>query len=323
MKQHRVWALQDGEILNQSLHRNIQKKYQADTPFDNRFVPYLIMIFCALVDGFVFYSLFSRISYDSPTMMGIQIAGFLFGFDVVPIYLGIHYRRLRQGLTTERFVMVLALIVCTLAFTMNVALRITTIDQMSPDLSDMNTSYYGTVEQQEEDTDTSADPTAIALTIFGIGIPVVTSLGSFFISYMTYNPLLIKKRRLEEMIEDTRDEVRRLEAILDDYDAEEDFDVHLVEDDDGKFKEMEKMQRAVVLSACAYVRERLKEHLGNPTANTVLSEDYCEEILKQLDRGIACLDALQTETPQEQEQTEIPGEEMQFNTVTPVSKATA
>ena len=30
-------------------------------------------------------------------------------------------------------------------------------------------------------------------------------------------PLLIKKRRLEEMIEDTRDEVRRLEAILDDY----------------------------------------------------------------------------------------------------------
>lgn len=206
-----------GEILNECLHNNNRKRFKADTPFDNSIVPYLIMIFCATVDGFVFYSLFSRISYDSPMMLGVQISGFLFGFDVVPIFIGIQYKRLRQGLTKDKFVLVMALIVCGLAFAMNIALRIMTVDLMSPSTVSNVTSYMGTVTQ--ENTESNIDATAIALTIFGMGIPVVTSLGSCLISFITYNPLGIKKQRIAEMIEDTRDEVRRFDAIISDYDA--------------------------------------------------------------------------------------------------------
>ena len=203
-----------GEIINECLHYNVRKRFKADTPFDNRIVPYLIMAFCATVDGVVFYSLFSRLSYDSPMMLGVQIAGFLFGFDVIPIFIGIQYKRLRQGITKDKFVLIMALVVCGLAFAMNIALRIMTIDLISPSTVSTATSYMGTVTQ--EMTETGIDVTAIALTIFGMGIPVVTSLGSCLISFITYNPLKIKKQRIAEMIEDTRDVVRRFDAILDD-----------------------------------------------------------------------------------------------------------
>lgn len=288
-KSNNIWSLNSkGEIMNECMYRNNRKRFKADTPFDNSIVPYLIMIFCATVDGFVFYSLFSKISYDSPMMLGVQIAGFLFGFDVVPIFIGIQYKRLRQGLTKDKFILVMALIVCGLAFSMNIALRVTTIDLISPSAVRTVTSYIGTATQ--ETTESGIDPTAIALTIFGMGIPVVTSLGSCLISFITYNPLGIKKQRLAEMIEDTRDEVRRFDAIIDDYDAEPDFAEQLEAEDEAKYEEMKKMHRAMVVGYCDYVRERLKEHLGNPTSNNVLSEEICENILARLDKELACLD---------------------------------
>lgn len=175
----------NGEFVYHGLNSHISKKYRADTPLDKSFVPYLIMVFCAIVDASVFISLFKMISYDSPFMLGVQVAGCLFAFDVVPLYLGIQLRRIKQGLSKDRFIMWLALVVCILACVMNVILRLMTMKQMSPDLSSTTTSYFGTVVQESQTT--SIDATAIALTIFGIILPVLTSVGSFFISYLTYN----------------------------------------------------------------------------------------------------------------------------------------
>lgn len=276
-----------GEIKNECLHHNNRKRFKADTPFDNSIIPYLIMAFCATVDGVVFYSLFSRISYDSPMMLGVQISGFLFGFDIVPIFIGIQYKRLQQGITKDKFVLIMALVVCGLAFVMNIALRIMTIDLISPSTVSMTTSYMGTVTQ--EMTETGIDATAIALTIFGMGIPVVTSLGSCLISFITYNPLKIKKQRTAEMMEDIRDEVRRFDAILDDYDAESDFAENLEAEDEAKYQEMQMMHKAQVIGYCDYVRERLKEQLGNPTSNNVLSESVCEAILAKLDKELGLM----------------------------------
>jgi hypothetical protein len=276
-----------GEIVNECLHHNNRKRFKSDTPFDNNIVPYLIMIFCATVDGVVFYSLFSRISYDSPMMLGVQIAGFLFGFDIVPIFIGIQYKRLKQGITKDRLALTMALIVCGLAFAMNIALRLMTIDLISPSTISTATSYMGTVTQETEDS--GIDATAIALTIFGMGIPVVTSLGSCLISFITYNPLRIQKQRTAEMIEDTRDEVRRLNAILDDYDAESDFAENHEAEDEAKYQEMQMMHKAQVIGYCEYVRERLKEQIGNPTSNNVLSESVCETILARLDKELRLL----------------------------------
>lgn len=278
----------NGEFVYHGLNSHISKKYRADTPLDKSFVPYLIMAFCAIVDASVFISLFKMISYDSPFMLGVQVAGCLFAFDVVPLYLGIQLRRIKQGLSKDRFIMWLALVVCVLACVMNVVLRLMTMEQMSPDLSSATTSYFGTVAQESQTT--SIDATAVALTVFGIILPVLTSVGSFFISYLTYNPLKVRKRFEEEMLVEKKDEIRRLDAILTEYDADTEFAERLVQDDEGKFEEMKKMQRAVVISYCDYVRQRLKEHLATPTAINALSEETCVAILARLDQELAALE---------------------------------
>ena len=188
----------NGEFVYHGLNSHVSKKYRADTPLDKSFVPYLIMAFCAIVDASVFISLFKMISYDSPFMLGIQVAGCLFAFDVVPLYLGIQLRRIKQGLSKDKFIMWMALVVCILACAMNVVLRLMTMGQLSPDLSSATTNYFGNVAQESQAI--GIDATAIALTIFGIVLPVLTSVGSFFISYLTYNPLKVRKRFEEEMI---------------------------------------------------------------------------------------------------------------------------
>ena len=182
----------------------------------------------------------------------------------------------------------------------------------------------GTVTQ--ETTETGIDVTAIALTIFGMGIPVVTSLGSFLISFITYNPMKIKKQRIAEMMEDTRDEVRRFDAILGDYDAEPDFAENLEMEDEAKYQEVQMMHKAQVIGYCDYVRERLKEKLGNPTSNNVLSESVCEAILARMDKELGLLNTkAATDSPAVAALAmDIPAEkETRYTTMICANKATA
>lgn len=277
-----------GEFIYPGLNSHMSKKYKADNPLDNAIVPYIIMIICAAIDLTVFYSLFKMISYDSQWMLIVQVAGMLFAFDMVPIYLGIQLRRMKQGLTKEKMVLYMALGVCAVAFIINVILNIMTIELMNPDLSSATTNYFGTAVEQ---TSTEGiDPSTIALTIFRIGCPVLTSVGSFFISYLTYNPLKTRKRNAEEVLAEKNDEVRRLEAVLHEYDADSEFAENLRADDEGKYEEMKKMHRALVINYCEYVRQRLKEHLADPTATNALSEETCIAILERLDRELAAID---------------------------------
>ena len=281
----------NGEFVYHGLNSHISKKYRADTPMDKAFVPYLIMALCGTIDAACFINLFKLISYDSPFLLWIQVAGFLFAFDVIPLYLGIQFRRIKQGISKDRFIIWMALVVCAMACVLNIVLRLMTMDQMAPDLSSAAISFVGTTSQgvQESDAD-GVDATALGLALVGIVIPFVTSIGSFFISYLTYNPLMVRKRNQEELIAEKKDEIRRLDAILFEYDADTEFAEHLIQDDTGKYEEMKKMQRALVLSYADYVRQRLKEHLANPTAINALSEETCVAVLERLDRELAVLD---------------------------------
>lgn len=285
----------NGEFVYHGLNSHTSKKYRADTPMDKSFVPYLIMVLCGTIDAACFINLFKMISYDSPFLLAIQVAGFLFAFDVVPLYLGIQFRRIKQGISKDKFIMWMALIVCAMACVLNIVLRLMTMDQMAPDLSASTVSFIGTTSQGVQESEAAGvDATALGLALVGIVIPFVTSLGSFFISYLTYNPLMVRKRNQEELIAEKKDEIRRLDAILFEYDADTDFAEHLIQDDTGKYEEMKKMQRALVLSYADYVRQRLKEHLANPTAINALSEETCVVILERLDRELAALDRVET-----------------------------
>ena len=288
----------NGEFLYHGLNAHMGRKYRADTPLDRSFVPYLIMLLCGTVDAACFISLFQLISYDSPFLLACQVLGFLFAFDVVPLYLGIQFRRVRQGISPDRFIMWLALAVCVMACALNIVLRLMTMDQMAPDLSSAATSFVGTTAAEPQEVQAAGtDSSALGLALVGIVIPFLTSLGSFFISYLTYDPLLTRKRLEEEMLAEKRDELRRFDAILAEYDADPDFAEHLVQDDQEKYEGMKRTQRALVVSYADYVRQRLKEYLGNPTAISALSEETCLVLLERLDREVAAL--YRTDAPAE------------------------
>lgn len=274
----------DGEFIYEDLNKHLKKQYKPDNPLDNPVVPYIIMLICAVIDTSCFISLFKMISYDSIYMLGIQVGGMLFAFDVVPIYLGIQHKRIRQNLTKDRITLYLALGVCATAFIMNVILNVMTVELMNPDLSSTVTNYFGTTA--EETASNSIDPSTVALTIFRIGCPVLTSVGSYFISYSTYNPVKTRKRILDEIIAEKKDTIRRLDAIIDEYKADPVSAENLCNDDKGKFEEMDKTERAKVINYCIYVRQRLKEHLANPVSTNALSEDDCLAILERLNREL-------------------------------------
>ena len=290
MKTTDLWRVDsNGEIQYSGLTRAEKLLNKPDTPFDHSFIPYLIMLACACIDGYIFYSLFSMISYDNPFTLCVQIGGFIFGADVVPIYLGIQIRRLRQGLSKDRFVVPIAIIAMLLVFSTNVVLNITTIDERTPDVSTTSSFYSATTEAEEDE---GIDSATLACTIYSVAIPFVTSLGSFYICYITYNPLMMRKRRLGHLITEKRDEIRRFEAILAEYEADSAFEANLLADDEAKYAEAQKLQRAIVLGYCDYVRERLKEHLANPVSCNVLSEETCTALLERLNKELRALDEL-------------------------------
>ncbi len=282
----------NGEIIYQKLNSYTGKKYKPDTPMDNAIVPYFIMILCASIDATCFLNLFKLISYDSPTLLALQVAGFLFAFDIVPLYLGIQFRRIKQGVSKDIFVLWVAFVVCTMACVLNIILRLMTMEKTAPDLSFTTTNFIGVLNETQGSDVASIDTTAFALALVGIVIPFLTSLGSFFVSYLTYNPLMVRKRNLEELINEKRDEIRRINALLLEYDADTEFAENLIQDEFGKYEEMKKQHRALVLSYCGYIRQRLKEHLANPTSINALSEETCIVILERLDQELAALDRI-------------------------------
>lgn len=262
----------DGELMDDHLHQFTCDKYKADNPFFYGAVPYLLMVLCMTIDFFFFQSLFQRISYDNQTMLFMEVIGLLFAADLVPVYAGVVAKRVRQGLSREKFILGLLLAVPIFALVMNVLLRVATAALMSPD---------GTV-----------DAATKALSLISMVVPIFTSVGGFAISYSCYSPLEIQMNRQEMAIETQKDICRRLEGILGDYEADPDFVQRLNEIDEGQYQETLKLQRAKAVTYCDYVRQRIKEYLANPTSNNALSKDECNTILDRLDAELAALDRL-------------------------------
>lgn len=158
-----------GELLAEILMTAVKAKYKPDSLLLCAPVSYLLMLFCVVIDIAFFRSLFVRISYDSPIMIWGQVAGLAFAADVVAAFAGILAKKIRQGLSHDKFNLALLLAVPIFALIINGVLRFSTMSLSSAD---------GTV-----------DAATIALTIIAIATPVFTSVGNFAISFELYNPL--------------------------------------------------------------------------------------------------------------------------------------
>lgn len=272
MNNHLLEINAQGELINPALLDDIREKYKPDSPFLRGIVPYIIMALCGFIDGCFFYSLFSVISYDRPALLWVQIAGFIFGFDCIPIFIGMHYKKIQQGLAKDKFTLRLALAVCGLICAANIGLRAVTVDIASPNLSQTSQSYFDLAsEDPGEDTKDSQNPIAWMIAITGMVVPIVTSVGSFYISNECYDPLLIKKQREEKMIREKADRIRRLTAMISAYNTDQDIAQRILEDDEKQYAAAKAMTIGLLLEGCDYVSQRLMTHLQDPASTSMLS----------------------------------------------------
>ena len=89
----------------------------------------------------------------------------------------------------------------------------------------------------------------------------------------------MQKLRMEQV--KLEDDIVKIEALLMEYDADSDYFARLLLEDEEKYRDTLEFIKEKMLHYCDYVRERLKEHLGDPVANNVLSQDNRGELLEQ------------------------------------------
>ena len=283
-----------GEFIYKNLNRHLASRYKPDTLFDRSFIPYLVLLFCAVADGAVFYNLFQMLSYDAVFFQIVQVGGLIFGFDAVPVYAAIQLRRLKDKLSHDWFIMWLAAAAFLLAFSVNTALRlIIPPEQGMSDPAQIEETLPGSAQNPKAPAESNQEQEAhgLAMVLFGICMPAITSAGSFFISYNTYDPLKIMAGRLEKDIGLKKDEIRRMDAIIQDFDNQD----HRTEMDTQLYNAKKRSYRALAISGSKYAIQKIKEHLAQDAAAiSLLSRASCISLLNRLDRTV---EALESENP--------------------------
>ena len=225
------------------------------------------IIVCLIIDYVCFEQLFGSFLHESASIRNLSVGAMLFAFDAVPVYLGLNMRRRMQGYRVHKYVLT-GLISCfALAFAANVMLRITMKDLALPDLTTVSFSLSG-----NDTAGSAASARAMVYAIFAAVMPLLTSAGSFFISYTMADPLRDELKRLDSEYYQLSDAVGQIEAVLQEYESDPEFAERLMNDDDEKYEAALQLIREKAETYRDYVRERIKEHLGDPADNSELSK---------------------------------------------------
>lgn len=278
MKKHKLYSIDKQGNLNFNLRNGLLKHtYKAESFWEHPAASITIVLLCALLDFIMFKQLFGSFLYDSYYIQMLSILGLIIGFDIAPIYIGIIKKRLDSGLNASKTIALLLLTAFLIAFMCNVILRIAVRDMILPDFSSATTSTMG--ESQPTNNNTNLP---IFYAIFGICLPAITSFVSFAVSYFSYKPLEAKLKKLKcEQIE-LEDSINKMEALEVEYAENENYLERMMEEDNQYYDFTKQLiERRAVLFA-NYVRQRLKEQLGNSTANNVLSDNTID-ILKKIE----------------------------------------
>ena len=189
---------------------------------------------------------------------------------MVAAYAGILAKRIKQGLSKDKFNMILLLAVPVFALVINAVLRFATMPLLSVD---------GVVNAE-----------TIALTIMGIVTPIFTSIGNFAISFQTYDPLKKRMCREEMALDEILDFCRRLEAMIAECKS---FDSATIKDMDREHLNNAKMayfNDGLALEADVDVQ--LMVYLGDPASTNMLSKDRCHLLLKRLNSEMNALQSV-------------------------------
>ena len=222
----------DGGLHYSGLNRHAGLKFKSTSIFNNPVAPILIMLLCAASDAAMFINMFQKTSYNSTHMIVFQTIGLLLCFDVLPIYIGIVQSRKEQALMLQelypnacksaahsRAATGMAFIICGLGVVLNTFIRIKLAGYDPAAAADINVFDPTAAEAAASAASAApADPAVVALTLFGILLPIVTSLTSYYVAKVTArNPLEVLACRQEKALNEKAEEVLQLEAQCEEY----------------------------------------------------------------------------------------------------------
>lgn len=249
----------------------------SDSGWEHPVASILIMAVCCILDFVMFHQLFSGFLYDSVQVRMLSIIGMLVGFDLSVIYAGIVLKKRKQGIRADMIAIVPAVMAFVTAFIANVVLRIAVRKLAIPDMV-----FAITFNDGEESGAALNANFPMIYALFASALPLITSFVSFCVSYQSADPLKARMQRLKKEQIRTEDAIAQIEAILREYEMDPNHLERLLKEDDQKYGNMLAMIRERTLLYCDYVRERLKEHLGDPASSNELSRDNREHLLMLL-----------------------------------------
>ena len=291
MSKKNLWTVNRQGGLDFGLRRDLtEREFAADSTWEHPIAALVVMLLCASLDFVLFKQLFASFLYDHVLIQWFSIVGLLVGFDCAPIYAGIHVSKRSQGYRVPVWLMCLLAAAFTLALVGNIWLRVELRDLVLPASSSTGTSLFGAVTEETE-----TNPAALPYAIFAAALPIVTSLVSFGISYITSNPLKSRLKTLHTVQVELEASIGELEAILTEYNEDPDFAARLTAEDDEQYETQLGMTREQAVAYCDYVRERIKEHLGDPAASNELSKDSRQALQALFERMEQVEDAVKAE----------------------------
>lgn len=275
MKQHKnLYHIDSQGNLNFVARSNILDKYSSpNSLWENQIFLITILGICAVVDFVSFKQLFDALLMDSGFIRWTMIFGLVFAFDIIPIFGGRYYRNMDQRFNVKSSVLYTMAGLFLLAFLGYAYLRLAYQDLALPNFEATSVSTINSsIGSGESETN------ALPFTIILIIIPILTSVGSFCISFLITNPLKDKVTKLHYVISELHNKIGQVEALLTEYENDQDFQERLIEYDRENFEKSLQQIYENTEYYRNYVRQRLKEHLGNPVDTGILSEPLEREL---------------------------------------------
>ena len=258
---------EDGNLRFEKRRQLHKAKHRPDSVWNSTWFLMVIILACIAADYASFSSLFASFLYDNAFLRNICIVALILIFEVSPVYLGYNMKRRSCGYTVSKISIIVPLVAFVLGAVANVALRLATHSLVFPDLTNTTTSVIGGGAMESG----SSQNSIVYAWFFGL-LPIITSLVAFAATYTISNPLKREFEKLKRENIEITDQIDQLEAILAEYSSDDNYLERILADDEAKYNAALSMLRSQRDEHFDYVRQRISEHLGSPSATGYLVE---------------------------------------------------
>lgn len=275
-KNENLWVIRrDGNLGFTTRSKITRLRSRPDTMWNHPLMLIVIIATCGLVDLLNFKQVFDAFIFDSLIARIVGILAFLIAFDFIPIWAGLNLKKKNQGYKVNTAVIKIMTCAFILAFVVNFALRIATREMVLPEGGVFSGEINGDVT-----TPALQGGNHMLVYVYAVLtsiVPLITSLASGGISFLMSNPLHKEMMDIEKRKNLLLSDIESVNATLEEYDADKAFFERMLKDDAEKYAAARIMVTRHQQYLKDYVRERLAEHLADPTSTTVLTANNAPE----------------------------------------------